>query len=229
MYPNRLLLMFHMTNGYRPEPLSTAYNRAEASDGQVFIIHVDMGMIYVSAFHYYEELLWDFGIEVRFALIEAVPLLIERRFFYGFNVVVTPLFVIISAMWWKTEEQPLRIGIWIAGASIGSIIGQAIDFAAVNLGGAYQNSPWKWIYVILGSVSIGIGLFYFWAFPDSPMKARFLSEKEKRIAVQRLQGNNTGIQARKFKIKQVREAFIDPQTYIIAVFGFCFSFANAAV
>jgi hypothetical protein len=64
--------------------------------------------------------------------------LTQMRFFYGFNVVVTPLFVIISAMWWKTSEQPLRIGIWIAGASIGSIIGQAIDFGAVNIGGEYE-------------------------------------------------------------------------------------------
>lgn len=132
-------------------------------------------------------------------------------------------------MWWKTEEQPLRIGIWIAGASLGSIIGQSIDFGAVAIGGAYKNSPWKWIYVILGSVSIGVGLFYFWAFPDSPMKAMFLTEREKQIAVQRIQANNTGMQSRKFKLKQVQEAFMDPQMWIIAIFGFCFSFANAAL
>jgi ACS family allantoate permease-like MFS transporter len=155
--------------------------------------------------------------------------LTQRRFFYGFNVVVTPLFVIISAMWWKTSEQPLRIGIWIAGASIGSIIGQAIDFGAVNIGGEYENHPWKWIYVILGSVSIGVGLFYFLVFPDSPMKARFLTEREKQIAVLRVQANNTGMQSRRFKLKQVAEAFMDPQLYIIALFGFCFSFANAAL
>ena len=114
-------------------------------------------------------------------------------------------------MWWKTSEQPLRIGIWIAGASLGSIIGQAIDFGAVSIGGAYKNSPWKWIYVILGSASLAVGLFYFWAFPDSPMTATFLTAREKQIAVQRIQKNNTGTQSRKFKLKQVQEAFMDPQ------------------
>jgi ACS family allantoate permease-like MFS transporter len=130
---------------------------------------------------------------------------------------------------WRTSEQPLRIGLWITGTSLGSIIGQSIDFAAVNIGGTFAHSPWKWIYVILGSVSIGSGLFMLWAFPDSPMKATFLTEREKHIAVQRVQDNNTGMQSRTFKWHQVREAFMDPQMYIICIFGFCFAFANAAL
>lgn len=68
-----------------------------------------------------------------------------------------------------------------------------------------------------------------WAFPDSPMRASFLTDREKQIAVQRVQANNTGIQSRKFKWAQVREALMDLQLYIIAVFGFCFSFSNAAL
>jgi MFS family permease len=130
---------------------------------------------------------------------------------------------------WKTSEQPLRIGIWASGASFGSIVGQGIDFGAIKIGGEYADHRWKWIYVIIGSISMGFALVMFLFMPDSPMKALFLTEREKAIAVQRLQGNNTGIQTRKFKWRQFVEAFLDPQLYAFCVIGFSFAFANAAL
>jgi ACS family allantoate permease-like MFS transporter len=130
---------------------------------------------------------------------------------------------------WKTTEQPLRIALWYSGSAMGGIIGQAIDIGAVSLKGYYQYSPWKYIYIILGSVSIAFGILLIFIFPDSPMKARFLSERERSIAVQRIQANNTGIQTREFKKDQVMEAFKDPQMYLITIILFTFAFANSAL
>jgi MFS transporter, ACS family, allantoate permease len=129
---------------------------------------------------------------------------------------------------WKTDEQPLRVGIWISGASVGGLVGQGLDFGAINIGGAYANNRWKWIYVILGSVTMGSAMIMFLLFPDTPMKAWFLTKREKDIAVQRLKTNNTGIQTRTFKWKQALEAFTDPQLYFLCVFAFAFSFVNNA-
>ena len=130
---------------------------------------------------------------------------------------------------WKTEEQPLRIGIWISGQAFGNIFGQGIDYGAVSIRGIYAKSPWKWIYVILGSVTMGFALLMFWKFPDSPMKGAFLTEREKEIAVMRVQTNNTGMQTRKFKKEQFLEAFKDLQLWIICFVAFSFGFANAAL
>ncbi|KAK2801450.1 hypothetical protein FQN51_005344 [Onygenales sp. PD_10] len=123
------------------------------------------------------------------------------RFFVGFGVLVQPLVIIITTMWWKTHEQPLRMGIGIAGTAFGSLFGQGVDFGAIELDGVYAKSPWKWIYVILGSITIFIGLVIFAIFPATPMKAWFLSHREKQIAVLRLSTNKTGIHTRKFKWK----------------------------
>lgn len=130
---------------------------------------------------------------------------------------------------WKNKEQPLRVGIFIAGTAIGSLAGQGIDLGAVHISGAYAASPWKWIYVILGSVTMGFGVFTALVFPATPMRAWFLTAREKEIAVQRLAQNNTGIQTRKFKWKQVKEAFMDPQLYIFGVYSFTFAFVNNAI
>ncbi|KAK4498080.1 hypothetical protein PRZ48_010736 [Zasmidium cellare] len=151
------------------------------------------------------------------------------RFFYGFATITQPLAIIITSMWWKTREQPLRVGLFIAGSALGQLVGQGVDLGATSLKGAYEASPWKWIYVILGSVTMGFGIIAFFIFPATPMTAWFLTPKEKVIAVRRLMTNNTGIQTRKFKLKQLREAALDPQLALLGIYAFAFAFANAAL
>ena len=136
---------------------------------------------------------------------------------------------LISRSRWKTDEQPLRAGIFISGSAIGNLIGQGVDFGAIKVQGAYAASPWKWIYVILGTMGMGLGLLTIVLFPANPMKAWFLSKEERGIAVRRLVRNNTGIQTRKFKWKQVREAYRDPQLYALSVYAFSFAFVNNAI
>lgn len=77
------------------------------------------------------------------------------------------------------EEQPGRLGITACGSAIGSLVGQGIDFAAVNIGGKWANEPWRWMYVVIGSVSIGVGLIDLLVLPDSPTRAPFFTEREK--------------------------------------------------
>lgn len=130
---------------------------------------------------------------------------------------------------WKTREQPLRIGIAIAGNAIGSLVGNGVDIGALKLGGVYAASPWKWIYVILGSCALFVGAMVLLLLPATPMKAWFLSPRERRIAVRRLMSNQTGIHTRKFKFRQALSAFLDPQLYILCVFSFAFAFSNVAI
>lgn len=148
------------------------------------------------------------------------------RFLYGFQVVGTPVNIIITAMWWRTEEQALRVAIWFAGAPFGALVGQAFAYGAVQIGGAFKDSPWKWIYILIGSTSMAYSLVYLLLFPDSPMKARFLTDRERHIAVLRVRSNNTGIQTRVWKMHQVWDALKDPQTWLLTIIKFAIAFAN---
>lgn len=148
------------------------------------------------------------------------------RFLYGFQVVGTPVNIIITAMWWKTEEQALRVAIWFAGAPFGALIGQAFSYGAVQVGGAFRNSPWKWIYIFIGSTSMAYSIIFLFLFPDSPMKGRFLTHRERHIAVLRVRSNNTGIQTRQWKMYQVWDALKDPQTWLLTTIKFAIAFAN---
>jgi ACS family allantoate permease-like MFS transporter len=95
--------------------------------------------------------------------------------------------LLIYELRWKTDEQPLRIGLMIAGNAVGSLVGNGIDFGAVQLSGAYAASRWKWIYVILGPCALLVGVMVLFLLPATPMKAWFLTARERRIAVRRLE------------------------------------------
>lgn len=55
--------------------------------------------------------------------------------------------------------------------------------------------------------------------PDSPVKAPGLSPRERRIAVERLRENQTGIENKHLKPKQVLEAFMDYKMYFFFLLG----------
>jgi len=52
--------------------------------------------------------------------------------------------------------------------------------------------------------------------PDSPVTAKGLSHREKRIAVERLRENQTGVENKHFKAYQVKEAFMDIKLYLVS-------------
>lgn len=49
--------------------------------------------------------------------------------------------------------------------------------------------------------------------PDSPVTAKFLSKEERKLAVERLRTDQTGIENKTLKPYQVLEAFKDYKTY----------------
>lgn len=52
--------------------------------------------------------------------------------------------------------------------------------------------------------------------PDSPTTASFLTEEEKLIAVERLKANQTGFKNSNIDKSQIKEAFIDVKTWLLA-------------
>lgn len=53
--------------------------------------------------------------------------------------------------------------------------------------------------------------------PDNPANARFLSQREKLIAVKRVAGNDMGIKNKSFDKSQIKLGFLDPKTILIFI------------
>lgn len=61
------------------------------------------------------------------------------------------------------------------------------------------------------------GVFVFFYMPDSPMRAKCFSEEDKKLLVERVRDNQTGIQNKTFRREQVIEALTDPQTWCFSL------------
>jgi hypothetical protein len=60
--------------------------------------------------------------------------------------------------------------------------------------------------------------------PDSPVTAKGLSKAERRIAVDRLRANQTGVENKHLKPYQIIEAFMDYKLYMFFLLGIVCAF-----
>lgn len=88
---------------------------------------------------------------------------------------------------------------------------------------------WQWLFLAYAIVSVIFGVFVGFWMPDSPMRAKCFTEEDKRLMVERVRDNQTGIQNRTFKKEQVWEAFRDPQTWCYAGIQLCTTFPTSGL
>ncbi|OTA99803.1 hypothetical protein M426DRAFT_16123 [Hypoxylon sp. CI-4A] len=132
---------------------------------------------------------------------------------------INPAFIVISSQWWTRDEQPLRISFWSLGLSIGQICGGLLGYGIAHI--TSNNVPnWAWFFLIFGAVTILYGGFMFYYLPDSPLNARWLSEKDRALAIERVRSNRTGVENHVWKWSQFKEAILDVQCWILAATSF---------
>jgi hypothetical protein len=93
----------------------------------------------------------------------------------------------------------------------------------------FQPERWKLIFYILGGATMLWAFVLYFGLADTPSNARFLNERERLIAVQRVSGNETGIKNKSFDKKQAMLAFYDPKAILIFISVFAAAIPNGVV
>ena len=76
---------------------------------------------------------------------------------------------------------------------------------------------WQIMFVVLGAVTISIGVVAFLVLPNSPIEARFLSEAEKLALLKHVSVNRTGMENKNIKLWQLLEGLLDPQLWLMTI------------
>ncbi|CAI7605015.1 unnamed protein product [Penicillium discolor] len=140
--------------------------------------------------------------------------LATARLFLGIlEAGVSPCFVLLTTMFYTRSEQPLRTSIWFSMNGVANILGGLIAYGIGHLHAALP--AWKFPFIIFGSITIVWGIIFILVTPSNPTKAKWLSEREKEVAVLRVLENETGIDNKTFKMEQVKEALLDPRFWLI--------------
>ncbi|KAJ6006318.1 hypothetical protein N7451_004262 [Penicillium sp. IBT 35674x] len=147
------------------------------------------------------------------------------RFFLGCTEAsLSPGFTLLTSLWYRRSEQPLRAGIWFCGNSLSSIFGNLIAAGIIHINS--KLASWQWLFIIFGIITFLFGIVMLLRLPDSPTDAKFLTEEERRIAVERLKDNQAGFKNNEIDRGQILEAFKDVQTWLLAILIFAANIAN---
>ncbi|KAK5947904.1 hypothetical protein OHC33_011061 [Knufia fluminis] len=149
------------------------------------------------------------------------PQLVAVRTLLGiFECVCQPAFLVLSSMWYKREEQAQTVAYWYMMNGGQQIVGGLLAYCFSLLKHGTIRS-WQALFITYGSFSVLWGLFVILWMPDSPMRAKCFSEPDKKLMVERVRSNQTGLQNKKFRPEQVREALMDPQLYCHMLIAIC--------
>lgn len=152
------------------------------------------------------------------------------RFFLGvFEAAVTPGLTLMTGFYYNRNEIPLRQCIWYSSLGWGGIIGSYISMGISTLPAGIKPERWEILFFILGGITMLWAIFIYIFLPDSPANARFLTQRERLIAVKRVAGNDTGIKNKAFNKGQVMVALTDPKAILIFISVFAAAIPNGVV
>ncbi|KAF2025099.1 MFS transporter [Setomelanomma holmii] len=151
-----------------------------------------------------------------------------NRFILGLlESTVNPGFVLIMSMWYTSAEQPLRLEAYYCTNGIATMFGGLIGYA---IGHIKTGLPrWMYVFLIFGSASTVMGIATLLFLPDLPTTAKFLSERERVVAVERVSGNRQGVKNSHFKKYQAWQTVKDPKTWILFVMATGAQIPNSAL
>lgn len=121
-------------------------------------------------------------------LVKGYGQIMACRFILG--LVEAPFFpgvLFYLSKWYTKSELNLRMSIFYSGSLVSGAFGNLIAAGILKgLGHSRGLSPWQWLYIIEGSITVAVGILVCIVLPDFPDTWRALSPDLKRIANRRL-------------------------------------------
>ncbi|KAI0103890.1 MFS general substrate transporter [Nemania sp. FL0031] len=150
-----------------------------------------------------------------------------NRFLLGvFESVVNPGFVLCLSMWYRADDQPLRMVTYYCMNGVAGIFGGLLGYAVGHITTGLPQ--WQYVFLIFGSISLAWGVVFLALMPDLPTTARFLDPRQKFVAVERVARNRQGVKNHHFKTYQMWQCLRDPKTWILFVMSVAAQIPNAA-
>lgn len=155
-------------------------------------------------------------------------LLITRLLMGIFEATIAPTFVAINQLWYRRSEQTNRTAAWYSMNGLAYVIGSLLSYGLGHIKSSKLYS-YQIIFLFCGLLTVVVSIFTYLFFPDSPLTAKFLTEEERLIAIERIRLNQTGVSASAWKWDQAWETVLDPKTWLWTALLFCIAAPSGGV
>ncbi|PVH94505.1 MFS general substrate transporter [Periconia macrospinosa] len=151
------------------------------------------------------------------------------RFLLGmFEASISPSIMMIVSMFYTREEQPFCMCVFFSFNGLATMIGALLGY---GLGHAHNPNlkTWQLIFLVIGLINFVWAFIFLYLMPDSPSNARFLTHKQRIVAIDRIAANNIGVKTKTFRKHQALEALVDPKVHALALIGLACGVVNGGV
>ncbi|KAH7374554.1 pantothenate transporter liz1 [Plectosphaerella cucumerina] len=143
------------------------------------------------------------------ALVKSYHHLIILRVFVGImEAGFAPGILLIFSSWYKRNEQSKRFAVFMSAAILSGAFGGLLAGAITGgLEGAHGIRGWRWLFIVEGVATIGWAIISVFLLLDYPSNSKRLTERQRAIAVARLQRDSVATRADGEKIGK-RQSFL---------------------
>ncbi|ORX97937.1 MFS general substrate transporter [Basidiobolus meristosporus CBS 931.73] len=154
------------------------------------------------------------------ALISNAASFFALRFLLGVaEAGLWPGMALYLTKFYRKKEIGGRVGTYYFASSASGIIGNFISAGVQLMDGINGIYGWKWLLIINGTLTVIVGIVVYFMLPDNPESCRFLSEKEKELAMTRMKSEVQGPAHVGFK--EVLKQMKNYRVYIFGVLYMC--------
>ena len=125
------------------------------------------------------------------------------------------------SFFYKPSELALRVGLFISAAPLATSFASSLAWAITMIARMLPIAPWRLLFLIEGFPSVAVAILAWYYIPDSPETARYLTNREKKVARLRLRledsDGHAAVQKRTLQFAEILETLMDPKCYITAV------------
>lgn len=158
------------------------------------------------------------------------PVFMFLRVLLGFlESFVAPIFVIILNQYYHHTEHFSRTGVFYGFNGLGTIFLSAVSYGLYNHTKSYSLESYKILFLVVGLMTILNGFLIAFIMPNTPAEAKFLTEREKEVVVERIRHNNQGFGNKVFKWEQAYEVLYDPRTLTYFLLSLSVAIPNGGI
>ncbi|KAI0389638.1 major facilitator superfamily transporter allantoate [Xylariaceae sp. FL0594] len=188
-------------------------------------------MLPLAKYSAFNVILWGSILATTAAVNNLAGALVVRFFLGAAESAVSPGFVLFTSQWYTKPEQGTRVAWWFSFNGWGQIIGGIVAYGISS--GTERKSlaikGWQLIFLVFGLFTALMGVLFIWYMPDSQLNARFLTEHERLMAVERIRENQQGVGNKHFKWYQFKEALTDPLNWAFVVYALFANIPNGGI
>lgn len=150
------------------------------------------------------------------ALVQNFGGLVACRFFLGFvEAPFYPGVLYLLSIFYTRKELASRIAIMYTGQIVANGTAGLIAAAVFStLDGAHNISGWRWLFIIEGVTTFGVAAIALFLMPDEPGNTRWLTPRERELAVRRIERDIVGLAPRGSTWSGFKQAVRDPKTWL---------------